>query len=264
MASFNCSLENRVALVCGASQGMGFATAKVFAELGAKVILVARNKDRLEQRLTELPSNVKHEYLIADFSSQESVQKLIQDLKSKNETIHILVNNAGGPAPGMPTEVASKDYQETLQQHLLTASELSQALIPKMKEDKYGRIINIVSISAKVPTTILAVSSSIRAAVINWSKVLSNEIAQYGITVNNVLPGYTSTERLEEVMKARSQQLNLSEDDIKQSFLDKIPIKRFANPEEVASVIAFLASPMSSYVTGTSVPVDGGFIPTGL
>jgi 3-oxoacyl-[acyl-carrier protein] reductase len=190
------------------------------------------------------------------------VQNLIQELKKQNLSPDILVNNSGGPKPCTAMKATSDDYLQAFTQHLLASSSLAQALVPEMQAKGYGRIVNIVSISAKVPSDNIASSNAVRAAMLSWAKTLSNELAPTGITVNNVLPGYTETERLKEVISARATQGNTVEAAIQEKMLAKIPMKRFARPEEIAAAVVFLASPEASYITGISLPVDGGYIST--
>lgn len=249
-------LRNKTALICGASSGMGAATARLLAEAGAKVIAVARTESKLEELIKQLPGD-GHSYYTTDTSDRKSIQNLITKLKD----INILVNNSGGPAAASTLNTSPEDYHLALEQHLVAASLLSQALIPQMQSLGYGRIINIVSISGIVPSDNLAASSAVRAAMINWSKSLSNEVAKNGITVNCVLPGYTETERLREVIDSRARNTNTDTNTIKDKLLSKIPMARFAKPEEIAAAVLFLASPEASYITGVSLPVDGGYIP---
>ncbi len=251
------SLRHKTALICGASSGMGAATAKLFAEAGAKVIAVARTESKLQELISQLPGE-GHSYYTADSTDRKSIQALITKLKN----INILVNNSGGPAAASTLNTSAEDYHLALEQHLVASSLLSQALIPQMQSLDYGRIINIVSISGLLPSDNLAASSAVRAAMINWSKSLSNEVASSGITVNSVLPGYTETERLIEVIESRANNTNTDPSKIKDKLLSKIPMARFAKPEEIAAAVLFLASPEAAYITGVSLPVDGGYIPT--
>ncbi len=236
---------------------MGAATARLFAEAGAKVIAVARTESKLQELISQLPGE-GHSYYTADSTDRKSIQALITKLKN----INILVNNSGGPAAASTLNASAEDYHLALEQHLVASSLLSQALIPQMQSLGYGRIINIVSISGLLPSDNLAASSAVRAAMINWSKSLSNEVASSGITVNCVLPGYTETERLIEVINSRARNTDTNPSKIKDKLLSKIPMARFAKPEEIAAAVLFLASPEAAYITGVSLPVDGGYIPT--
>lgn len=241
---------------------MGLAVATLLAQQGLTVVGVARNLDRLKESFSNLANAQQHKCLAADLSDIQSVQGLIQELKKQNLSPDVLVNNAGGPKPCTAMSATNNDYLEALTQHLLASSALAQALVPSMQVKGYGRIINIVSISAKIPSDNLASSNAIRAAMLSWAKTLSNELAPTGITVNNVLPGYTATERLKEVISARATRGNTAEATIEEKLLSKIPMKRFARAQEIAAAVAFLASPAASYITGINLPVDGGYIST--
>jgi len=251
-------LSGKTALVCGASQGMGLSTALMLAEHGATIIGVARNLSRLENALSTISN--KHCFS-ADFSDLNSVRQLISKLEELDLKPEILVNNSGGPSPSKAMSASPEDYLSAYTQHLVASSLLAQALIPSMQSKGYGRIINIVSVSARVPSDNLASSNAVRGAMLNWAKTLANEIAASGITVNNILPGYTETERLTEVINARADQAQASTTDVRNKLLSKIPMHRFAKPEEIAAAVLFLASPAASYITGTSLAVDGGYIP---
>jgi 3-oxoacyl-[acyl-carrier protein] reductase len=255
-------LAGKLALVCGASQGMGLASAKLLSEQGLGIIGVARNKNKLEESFLQLSPQAKHYCLTVDFSDLNSVRELIEELTRLKLQPEILVNNSGGPRPCTATSASPEAYLKAFTQHLIANSILSQALIPAMRDKNYGRIINIVSIAAKVPSDNLASSNTVRAAVLNWAKTLSNELAPLGITVNNVLPGYTETERLKEVLDARARTQNTEIKNIEEKILSKIPMKRFARAEEIAAAVVFLASPAASYITGISLAVDGGYIPS--
>lgn len=245
-------------VVCGASQGMGFATAKLFAEKGFRVIGIARNLERLEAAFTNLVNPSIHKALAADLSDLEQVKSLVLELQQYSPSI--LVNNSGGPKPTLASKATSDEYLQAFTQHLLASSILTQGLIPSMIESQYGRIINIVSVSGRQPSENIATSNVVRAGVLSWSKTLANEVALHGITVNSVLPGYTKTERLQEVITARAENSSSSEDAVIDKLLMKIPMRRFAEPSEIAAAVLFLASPEASYITGTTLAVDGGYL----
>lgn len=253
-------LAGKKALVCGSSQGIGKAVAYELASLGASVTLVARNEAKLQAALKELPHvhNNQHDYLCMDFTEPEKVQQKIADYLKKNPEIHILLNNSGGPKPGTILTAVPKEFQEAFSQHLLMNHILAQALIPGMKKVGYGRIVNIVSISVKEPIPGLGVSNTIRAAVASWAKTLATELAPFGITVNNVLPGYTNTERLRSLIAEKAKQANKTEAEMADQMRSLIPARRFAESSETAAAVAFLASPAASYITGVNLPVDGG------
>lgn len=252
-------LSGKTALVSGSSQGIGLASAQLLASLGAKCVLLARNEVSLKKAITTLESkaNQQHEYLLADFNDTAKVKKVVHDYVIKNP-IHILVNNTGGPAPGDINEAKPQAFLEAFNQHLICNHLISTEVIPSMKDARYGRIINIISTSVKIPLQNLAVSNTIRAAVAAWAKTMSNELAEFGITVNNVLPGTTATSRLDTMINNRIAKSGLTREEAEQEMLQQIPAKRFGKPEEIGSVVAFLASPAAAYVNGTSIPVDGG------
>ncbi|HRO46120.1 SDR family oxidoreductase [Agriterribacter sp.] len=255
----NISLTGMNAVICGSTQGIGLAVAETLSLLGARCILLARNESRLQQAVSRLsvPAQGKHEYRVADFSDKGQVLLAIESVVSENN-IHILVNNTGGPVAGPITTAAANDFENAFRQHLVNNQLLAQTVLPGMKKEGYGRIINIISTSVKIPIDNLGVSNTIRAAVAAWAKSLSNEVGQYNITVNNVLPGSTRTSRLNSLIAETAEKKQLSREAIEKEMEEKIPMKRFGLPEEIAHVAAFLASPAASYVNGVSIPVDGG------
>jgi len=255
----NLSLQNKTALVCGSTQGIGKAAAIELAMLGANIILVARNEDKLKTVQAELDSSKgqKHTYLVADFSDSSDLEKKLKDFL-KNQPVEILVNNTGGPAGGPANSASVEEYRVAFNMHLICNHILVQAVKDKMIAAKYGRIINVISTSVKQPLANLGVSNTIRGAVANWSKTLANELGQFNITVNNVLPGATNTIRLKSIIENKAEKTGETYDKILQEMSNESPMKRIAEPEEVANVIAFLASPAASYVNGINVPVDGG------
>lgn len=251
------SLKGKTALVCGSTQGIGKAAALELASLGASVILIARSEDKLKETLKELPqAEIPHSYIVADFSDAAILKSSLKKLDEI--TVHILVNNTGGPPSGPIVNAKEEEFVQAFNNHLLCNHVLAQKVIPLMKASGYGRIINVISTSVKVPLKNLGVSNTVRAAVANWSKTMANELAVFGITVNNVLPGATHTQRLQSIMETKSANTKVAFDEVKEEMIEEIPMKRFAKPEEVANAIAFLASPAASYITGINVPVDGG------
>jgi 3-oxoacyl-[acyl-carrier protein] reductase len=252
----NLELKNKNALVCGSTQGIGKATAILLANEGANVTLLARNEDKLKSVLGELPNNnQKHNYLVADFSKPDDLKEV---LDASGKDFHILVNNTGGPAGGAIYNAEIGEFEKAFTQHLKCNHILVQAVVPFMRQESYGRIINVISTSVKQPLDGLGVSNTIRGAVANWSKTLANELGQFSITVNNVLPGATNTERLSEIIKNKSAKTGLSIEEVSSIMMNASPAKRFAKPEEIANAIVFLASNKASYINGINVPVDGG------
>jgi 3-oxoacyl-[acyl-carrier protein] reductase len=253
------NLKGKNALVCGSTQGIGKATAIELASLGASIILMARDEKKLKSVLSELPSssNQNHLVVVADFSFPDQVKLAIDKLASEKE-IHILINNTGGPPAGQAIDSKPEDFLSAINAHLICSQILVQACVPSMKKNKYGRIINVISTSVKIPIKGLGVSNTVRGAMASWSKTLSLELAPFGITVNNVLPGSTKTARIESIIKTRSQKSGKTEDQIRQEMIDEIPAGRIAEASEVAAAVAFLASPAAGYINGVSLPVDGG------
>lgn len=254
-------LINKKALVCGSTKGIGRCTAIKFAKMGASVILLARNKEKLSIVLKELPvvnKHQNHEILIADFSNPDLLKQVLNDYTSDNKTVHILVNNTGGPPGGPIKEASTKEFIQAFNQHLICNHTLVQAVYPGMIKSNYGRIINVISTSVKQPLNGLGVSNTIRGAVANWSKTLANELGEFNITVNNVLPGPTNTSRLSDIVSSKASKSDQSVDEVYQSMASQVPMNRIAEPEEIAEAIAFLASSSASYINGINLPVDGG------
>lgn len=254
------SLKGKTALVCGSTQGIGLATAKELASLGATIILVARNEEQLckVQEILDSTNGQKHSYLVADFSKPDELKQVINRFVTEGNKAHILVNNTGGPKGGAIKDAATDEFLMAFNQHLICNHILVQALYPGMIAEGYGRIINVISTSVKQPLPNLGVSNTIRGAVANWSKTLANELGGFGITVNNVLPGATNTSRLQSIASVKAQQHNETVDQVFEEMAAETPMKRIAKPEEIAAAIAFLASPAASYINGINVPVDGG------
>jgi 3-oxoacyl-[acyl-carrier protein] reductase len=256
----NLDLKNKRALVCGSTQGIGKAVALELATLGANVTLIARNEESLKKTKAELSTDKgqQHSYLVADFTKPEEVRTLVNQFVQRHGAVNILVNNTGGPPSGPITAANTEEFLSAFNNHLICNHICAQACLEGMRNSGYGRIINIISTSVKQPLPNLGVSNTIRAAVANWSKTWANEVAQFGITVNNVLPGATSTNRLHTIIENNAAKHVRSIDEVKEHMLKEIPMKRFAEPYEVASAVAFLASPAAAYITGINVPVDGG------
>ncbi len=252
-------LKGKTALVAGSTQGIGLAAAKMLASIGANCVLIARSEEALKHAVALLDTSRRqiHSYLVADFSNTVQVQQVITSYLAKH-TVHILVNNTGGPPAGPVTDALPDAFLTAFQQHLICNHLLTTAVLPGMKNEGYGRIINIISTSVKIPLKNLGVSNTIRGAVASWAKTMANEVASYGITVNNVLPGATATGRLDAIIQNKVAKTGVSREDVRDEMVAEIPAKRFGSPEEIAAVVAFLASPAAAYVNGASIPVDGG------
>lgn len=252
-------ISGKTALVAGSTQGIGFAAASELASLGATCVLIARNEESLKEAIAKLDSSrgQKHSYLVADFQHPDQVEETINEFVKEN-TIHILVNNSGGPPAGLAVNAEADAFRIAFNQHLICNHILATAVVPKMKEEGYGRIINVISTSVKIPLKGLGVSNTVRGAVASWAKTMANELGQYGITVNNVLPGATGTARLDAIINNKSAKTGNSKEEVEEEMLAEIPAKRFGKPEEIAAMIAFLATPAAAYINGTSTPVDGG------
>ncbi|HZV70411.1 MAG TPA: SDR family oxidoreductase [Saprospiraceae bacterium] len=253
------NLKGKNALVCGGSGGIGKASAIVLSQLGANVTLLARNAETLGDALKELDhtKGQHHDFIVADTSDEADFHRKLVGL-SIQRTIHILVNNSGGPPAGNIADAETAAFKNAFAQHLLANHVAAQLLLPGMKKERYGRIINIISTSVKQPLRGLGVSNTIRAAVANWSKTLATELAPFGITVNNVLPGATETDRLISIVSNKANKTGRDIDDVRKEMLAEIPMGRFGTAEEIANAVGFLASPAAAYITGTQITVDGG------
>lgn len=252
-------LSGKTAIVGGSSKGIGRATAKELASNGASVILFARSEEALKNLLAELDTSIgqRHTYYSVDYSQPDHLKSIIDEI-TQEQKVHILVNNTGGP-PGGPAHKADlEEYRNAFEQHLICNQILTQAVIPGMQEANYGRIINIISTSVKQPIPNLGVSNTVRGAVANWSKTLSMELGPFGITVNNVLPGATETDRLDGIIQNKMNKTGQTEDEVIKGMKEGIPAKRFGKPEELAYTITFLASEYAGYINGLNLPVDGG------
>lgn len=254
------NLTGKTAIVCGSTQGIGYASAIELALMGANVTLMARNEESLREAVESLDvsQNQLHRYVVADFSDNENVKHAIEEYLRLCPEVHILVNNTGGPSGGPIIEAETEQFVKTFQMHVVNYQILAQAVVPSMKKAGFGRIVNIISTSVKQPIVGLGVSNTIRGAVASWSKTMSLELGPFGITSNNVLPGFTKTARLNAVIGMRSQSQGKSEDEIAQQMESQIPIRRFSEAKEVAAAVAFLCSPAAGSISGISLPVDGG------
>lgn len=256
----NLDLKHKQAIVCGSTQGIGKAIALELANLGASVTLIARNEEALKTTKQELSTTAGqlHSYLCVDFGKPEELKQIVEAYLQRQPTVHILVNNTGGPPSGPAHMAKTEEFISAFNNHLVCNHILAQACIDGMKNAKYGRIINIISTSVKQPLANLGVSNTIRAAVANWAKTLANELGKFNITVNNVLPGATSTVRLKSIIENKSTKTGHALDAVTNEMISEIPMGRFAEASEIANAVAFLASPAASYINGINLPVDGG------
>ena len=247
------SLKNKRALVCGASQGIGEATARLLAQMGAQVCLLSRRSEALEKIQKSLPGS-GHQILALDLCQVSEIEKNLKTVLP----FHIVINNAGGPKGGNLLDASIEEFQSALQTHLFAAQKIAQLTVPAMKAAAYGRFINVISTSVKAPIPQLGVSNTVRGAMASWAKTLAGEMGPFGITVNNVLPGFTKTSRLEFLRKSTAEKNKISEEQVETQWKSAIPANRFAEAAEVAAAIAFLASPAAGYISGINLPVDGG------
>lgn len=257
----NLSLREKTALVCGSTQGIGLAIAKELALSGARCVLMARNEAELKKVAESLDTSnqQQHKYLVADFSKPHEVKERIETfVKEKENTVHIVINNTGGPKAGAITDADEEAFRIAFNQHVICNQIITKAVVPGMKAAGYGRIINIISTSVKIPLPNLGVSNTIRGAVASWAKTMANELGRFNITVNNILPGMTKTGRLDSLIQTTATNKNISTEEVTKNMIAEIPMQRFGEAAEIAAVAGFLASPAASYVNGTSIPVDGG------
>ncbi|MBA2077981.1 SDR family oxidoreductase [Rhodanobacter sp. PCA2] len=253
-------LDGRHALVCGASQGIGRASAIELAALGASVTVLARRAEVLEALVRELPrthAEQRHDFIVADAGDIDALRTQVETLVAA-APVQVLVNNSGGPPPGNVLDAHPDDFLAAWRQHLLANHTLAQAVVPGMRAAGWGRIVNVISTSVREPIPGIGVSNTTRGAVASWAKTLAGELAPFGITVNNVLPGATRTPRIEQIVAARAQKSGKPLAEVQQAMEAEVPMRRFAEPTEIAAAVAFLASPAAGYITGVSLPVDGG------
>lgn len=260
----NVDLKGKRALVGGGTQGIGWACAYELASLGASVTLLSRTEETLAERVRELPvgRNQRHGFIAADSGDPAALRAGVEVKLSGGEAWEILVHNTGGPPEGRAFDCSPADYEQGFRSHLVSGQVLVQALVPGMKASEYGRIITITSTSAKAPIQGLGVSNVVRAAVANWVKSLSLDLGPMGITVNNVMPGFTETARLDSLIEAWAKKAGITPEQWIKDRKATVPLKRFGRAEEVAAAVAFLASPAASYISGVNLPVDGGRLPT--
>jgi 3-oxoacyl-[acyl-carrier protein] reductase len=254
------NLEGKRALVCGASRGIGLAAAQALSDLGAAVTLVARDQQKLDDAAGTLatPAGQIHGTLAADFAEPETLRASAVALVRDQGSFQILVNNTGGPPPGPAHTADTEAYLDGFRKHLVCNQVLVQTLLPGMRESGYGRIVNIISTSVREPISGLGVSNTIRGAVASWAKTLATELGPEGITVNNVLPGFTDTTRLASLIHSRAEKAGKTDAEIAAGMRAQVPLGRFAHPREVGDAIAFLCTPAAAYISGVSLAVDGG------
>jgi 3-oxoacyl-[acyl-carrier protein] reductase len=251
-------LTGKWALVGGASQGIGSAIAQIFAENGARVVLMSRSPDKLEALRRSLPESDRHITFSIDLENYGKVAESLQNILKNTGPIEIVVNNSGGPPAGQLMTADLNDFEKGFHAHVMASQSIMHTLLPGMKEKQYGRFINIISTSVKIPIQNLGVSNTIRAAMANWSKTLASEVGPFGVTVNNILPGYTKTPRLASLLAATAKRENKAPEEIEKGWLAAIPARRFGEPRDIAEAALFLASPRASYINGTQLVVDGG------
>ena len=260
----NISLKNKTAIIGGGSQGIGKGIAKVFADAGANLLLISRSEDNLNKLIDELPKNNEqhYDYIAGDHANPADLKDKVSAKLSNIESVNILVNNTGGPDPGFASTAPIEEFQKAFNMHLLSYQVLLELVLPAMKENKWGRIINITSIGAKQPLDNLGVSNTVRGAVSSWAKIISRELSPYNITVNNILPGYILTDRQYTIITAESKRKNITYQEELQNRTKDIPMGAMGMPEDIGYAAAFLASDYARYITGINFPVDGWFLRT--
>ena len=254
-------IQGKTALVAAASDGLGKGVALRLATEGAHIVICARNAQRVEEAVAEIRStNPKIDVhgFATDLSSADEIVRLGDHLREKNIEIDILINNAGGPPPGASEDIDDEQWRQAFELTMMSTVRLTRLALSHMRSQQWGRIINITSYSVKQPMPQMVLSNSVRMSVVGWAKTLSNEVATDGITVNNVLPGATATERLSSIIANKAEKTGKSIDTVSEAMMNSVPAKRFAEPQEIAAAIAFLASDLASYINGINLPVDGG------
>ncbi|MCB9638870.1 MAG: SDR family oxidoreductase [Myxococcales bacterium] len=261
MKQYGFTLEGKHALVCGGSAGIGEASARVMASMGAKITVLARRKDRLTGLLPALENEgaARALALVADLDDRDGLERLLSEHLAQHGPVHIWINNTGGPAPGRLVDADEQDFEKALGRHLFASQRILKLVLPGMEAEGYGRIINVLSTSVRQPIPGLGVSNTIRGAMASWAKTLANELPA-GITINSILPGFTMTERLASLAQSRAESAGIGVNDVEDAWVKSIPEGRLGKAEELGATIAFLASPAASYIRGVCLPVDGGRI----
>jgi len=252
-------LAGKKALIGGSSKGIGLGIASQLAESGASVCLMARNESKLKEIVNQLPNSENHSYLVVDFSNFEEYKIKIEAYLENNQ-VDILVNNTQGPPAGNSLSKDIDSYQEAFDLLFKSIVYTTSLVVPKMQKNKWGRIINVASVSVKEPLNYLVLSNSIRSAVVAWAKSLSVDVGKYGVTVNSILTGYFDTERIKELNKEKSKSLNISEEEVLEKMKSLVPINRLGKTEEYGYLVSFLSSDKASYINGASIPIDGGLL----
>ncbi len=257
----NISLQGKKALVGGSSRGIGKAIAQQLAKSGASVTLMARSEEKLKSIVSELAitHGQKHNYLVVDFSNFVSFKSIMDEYFQAN-TIDVLVNNTQGPKAGGVLDIDITDYQNAFDLLFKSVVYTTQLAQRQMTENQWGRIINVASISVKEPLSYLALSNSIRAAVVIWGKTLATDLAQHQITVNSILTGYFDTERINDLNAIKASQLGISTEEVRANMEKQVPMQRIGDPKEYGHLVTFLASERASYITGANIPIDGGLL----
>lgn len=253
-------IKGKIALVSASSTGIGKAVAESLAAEGCNLAICSRSKDTLLETARDIKSkyNIEPFWGVCDLNQHKDIENLYEAVKNHFGKIDILVNNCGGPIPGFFRELSEEDWDNAIKQVLLSVVRFSNLVIPKMIEQEWGRIINITSVAVKQPVHNLMLSNSLRAGVTGFAKSLSNEFGNKNITVNNVAPGYTLTHRLYELAVTRAKASGKSHEEILVDMAKDVPMSRLGGPEEIAAMVTFLASQKASYITGTTIQVDGG------
>ena len=253
-------LSGKVALIAASSKGLGKACALAFAREGARVVICARDKETLVQTENELRRQCNADVLSipCDLTDGGSIKNLVRDVTGSFGTIDVLVNNAGGPSPGYFLDMQDDAWDQAYQLSLMSSVRLTREVLPFMKKQKYGRIVNITSVTVKQPIDQLVLSNSLRMGVIGWAKTLSNQVAGEGITINNVCPGWTRTGRVDALLRNQAGDQGISVEDAERKITDLIPMRRMGTPDEFAELVVFLASNSAAYITGTTIQIDGG------